>query len=49
MDVDPDCDYDLYDCWLPVNYGWISEPTKSVEDGGLTVSDNRVKISLTQI
>jgi hypothetical protein len=30
--LDPDVDYDLYDYWLPVNYGWVTEPTESTDD-----------------
>lgn len=30
--LDPDVDYSLYDYILPVNYGWMNEPTKA-DDG----------------
>jgi len=29
--IDPDCDCELYDYILPVNYGWVSEPINDEE------------------
>ena len=33
--TDADSDYDLYDYWLPVNYGWVTEPTQPAEGEGV--------------
>ena len=31
--IDPDVGYELfYDYWLPVNYGWVTEPCQSTEE-----------------